>query len=236
METTTEGTKETTTTITTPTPPITVSSSPTFYGCEGFMLSLTNISFSPKGGTFQWQSSPTGENNWTNHTLRSSASAVIISAQTISKDYRCLIVTTSPGLMTSPSTVVTVTNAYCAPFSISCVVSDTIDNFVLVGEVATEINDAETGCATDGYDNRTSTSVTLYAGRKYTLDISTLSGEEEYFSLCIDFDANSVFESSELVADVWMFGTSNNAVPVGDSNCSSWGHDWCTTDESNDGL
>ena len=91
---------------------------------------------------------------------------------------------------------------------------DLIDNFVLVGEFGTEINDLATGCATDSYDNRTSTSVTLYAGKTYTLQVSTVFNESDCFSLWIDFNANFQFESSERVASVLMVGTSNNDVSV----------------------
>ena len=139
---------------------------------------------------------------------------MVISTQTNSKDYRCLIVTDSPAVMTVPSTVVTVTNGYCAPGPMECTYGDTINNFVLVGEEDTQINDLATGCATGSYDNRTSTSVTLIVGRTYTLQISTAYSSSEYFSLWIDFNANFQFETSERVANVLMVGTSNNAVSV----------------------
>lgn len=144
----------------------------------------------------------------------SSLSSFTVSSQVNSTDYRCLVITASPGVMSFPSTTVTVTNAYCAPVAINCGLNDLIHNFILVGEGGTQINNPNTGCAAGSYDNRTSTSVTLYEGRTYTVQVNSLYSSSQYFSMWLDFNANFQFETTERVANILLVGTSNNAVPV----------------------
>lgn len=144
----------------------------------------------------------------------SSASTFSVSSQVNSTDYRCIIVTASPGVMSFPSFSVTVTNAYCAPAAITCTANDLIHNFIMTGESGSQINNPTTGCSAGSYDNRTSTSITLREGRTYTVQVNSLYSSSQYFSIWIDFNANFVFETSERVANVLLSGTSNNAVSV----------------------
>ena len=72
----------------------------------------------------------------------------------------------SPTQRNLTSTVVTVrtdTNiAYCGTRVNDChSVGDTINNFVLTGELSTQINDLGTNCSSNSYDNRTQISVSL---------------------------------------------------------------------------
>lgn len=115
-----------------------------------------------------------------------------------------------------PSTIVTVVSAFCAPFVLSsgCGFGDTINNFILIGESTTRINDLNTGCAANNYDNRISQSVTLFVNMVYTAYIGTQYSSGEYYGIWIDFDDDSVFEASERVSSGLLTSTSNTAISV----------------------
>jgi hypothetical protein len=151
---------------------------------------------------------------WTNINSPSSGSSFLVSSQSNSTDYQCVIVISSPVTMTVPSTVVTVTNAYCAPYSVNCSQLDTINNFILVGELGTQINDVSTGCAANSYDNRTSQSITLYTSKTYTAQVSTQYPSKEYFSIWIDFDIDFQFDATEMVASGLLNSTFNTPVNI----------------------
>ena len=134
-----------------------------------------------------------------------------------STDYRCVV----RSLEGSPPTVlisssVTVVNAYCAPVVLSsgCGDADTINNFIVHGESNTIISNTGTGCATNNYDNRTSESVTFMVNTNYIVVVSTQYSGNENFGLWIDFDDNSVFESSERVAVSLLDSTYNTRILI----------------------
>lgn len=112
------------------------------------------------------------------------------------------------------STIVTVTNVFCAPVVVDCTGGDTIDDFVLQGELLTQINNPATGCAANGYDNRTQSSVSLAGNKSYTVMVSTQWGLSDIFAMWIDFDDNCIFASSERVAYLSSTPTSATAVTV----------------------
>ncbi|CAF4107740.1 unnamed protein product [Adineta steineri] len=155
---------------------------------------------------YQWQSSPTGQNIWSNISAPSGSSSLAIGSQASSTDYQCRIYVMFPALMYLTSSIVTVKNAFCAPHVFNCSYANTnINSFILMGEVSTQIYDLATGCATNGYDNRTSESVSLLANTSYGGQLSSQYNSSEQFAIWIDFNDNSVFESSEQVA----FGSLN---------------------------
>ena len=112
------------------------------------------------------------------------------------------------------STIVTVTNVFCAPAVVGCNGDDTIDDFIFQGELLTQINNQATGCAANGYDNRTQYSVSLAGNKSYTVLVSTQYGINDIFAIWIDFDDNCVFTSSERVAYLSSTPTSDTAVTV----------------------
>lgn len=105
----------------------------------------------------------------------------------------------------------TVISAYCRPAVLptGCTAQDTINNFILVGESNTRINDVGTGCAATNYDNRTSQSVTLMAGRAYTAFVSSQFSSGQNLGIWIDFDDDCVFEASEQVTTRLLNSTLN---------------------------
>jgi hypothetical protein len=133
-----------------------------------------------------------------------------------STDYRCSITLPGPPVIVFLSTTVTVVSAYCAPFVLTygCNYGDTINDFILVGESNTRINDIATGCAANNYDNRISESVTLFAGMAYVAFISTQYSSSEYVGIWIDFNNNCDFESSEEVGSIVLSSTSDTAITI----------------------
>ncbi|CAF3630464.1 unnamed protein product [Rotaria sp. Silwood1] len=212
--TTTSTISSSTTTTTTSTLSVAVSSSATFCGCSGFNLSLTNISFSATNVSYQWQSSSTGQNIWSNITALRTTSSLSVTNQTNSTDYRCQIYIRAPTIMNLISTVVTVTNAYCAPRAVNCSVGDVIDDFLMRGESNTQLYNLSSGCAANSYDDETQQSVSLLTSKSYTAWVSSLYSPGDDLSIWIDFNNNCIFETSEIVVNQVSIGTSYTAVTL----------------------
>ena len=141
-------------------------------------------------------------------------SSLSVSSQASSSDYRCRIFTSFPSVMNYISTIVTVINAFCAPIVLDCSGGDMLDDFVLVGESLTQINNLATGCAASSYDNRTQYSVSLVGNNSYFGSVSTQYSSSETFAMWIDFDDNCIFSSSERVAYMPLTSTSDTTVAV----------------------
>ena len=112
------------------------------------------------------------------------------------------------------STIATVTNVFCAPAAVDCTGGDMIDDFIFQGELLSQINNQATGCAPNGYDNRTQYSVSLAANKTYTVVVSTQYAYYDTFAMWIDFDDNCFFGSSERVAFLSLTSTTDTAVTV----------------------
>ena len=112
------------------------------------------------------------------------------------------------------STVVTIMTSYCPPAVTNCGANDIVHDFAVIGDLNTQINDSATGCALNSYDNRTSSSITLFTGRNDSIQTSSLCPSGQYFSVWIDFNRNLMFELSERVANVLLNGTGINTVTL----------------------
>lgn len=110
------------------------------------------------------------------------------------------------------STSVSVTFTYCPTQVITCGSGCHINNFILTGELNTQINDLNTGCPGSSYDDRTSQMVTLYANTVYRPLISTSYGSSMSVAIWIDFNDDFQFQLSERVALHALVGTSDNLV------------------------
>ena len=189
----------------TPSSPFAISSSTTYCGCSDFTLSLTSILFNTTSATYQWQSSLMGQYSWSNIGFANTISTSSIASQGSSTDYQCLISILYPTPMSFTSTIVTVlttiNTVYCPPRLNDCAsANDDLNNFILIGELSTQINNIGTGCAINSYDNRTQESVTLYENTNYIGQASSqYSGGNEFIAIWIDFNNNFQFESSERV-------------------------------------
>jgi hypothetical protein len=197
----------------------TAHSSLTYYcGCSNFILSLSSILFSATNTTYQWQSSATGQNIWSNINAPSSISTLTLTSQVYSTDYQCQIFVVVPSLMDLTSTLVTVatTNtSYCPTRLVDCTCcGDDINDFILIGELSTQIMDLSTNCSVGSYDNRTQESVSLYVNTNYTAYVSTQYTSSEKVSIWIDFNDNFKFETLEQVAYGPMIVRNDTAVIV----------------------
>jgi hypothetical protein len=197
----------TTASTTTQSSVIASSSLTSFCDCSNVILSINYNSFNTTNTTYQWQASPIGQNIWSNINTPNQIASISITSQANSTDYQCQIIVVYPISTKLISTVVTVlttpqNTTYCATRLVDCsCCGDNIDNFILIGELSTYINDLATNCSANSYDDRTQESVSLYENKNYTAQASTgYSGGKEQLSIWIDFNNNFQFESSEQVA------------------------------------
>ncbi|CAF3515650.1 unnamed protein product, partial [Adineta steineri] len=192
-------------TITTAQPGITVavSSQPAMCSCQGQIpstLSLNNVQFDPTTAMYQWQSSTAGQNNWINIGTPSKTSSLILNAQNYPTDYRCQILFQNSVSANLISTIITIKNAYCPPIPTNCASGNNINNFILSGEFTSQINDANTNCASNAYNDETKQTIILYASQTYQGQISTQSINNMYYAIWIDLNNNYIFEDSEKLA------------------------------------
>ncbi len=156
------------------------------------------------GLTRQWQSSPTGEDDWTDIDGATLSTYNANDGIVESTDYRFVITCTVSG-ESAISDVYTVTindasECYCIPvYSTGCAsFGDYLDDFVLNGENGTSINSIGTGCSDGSFDDRTDESVDLYSGIEYTGTISA-GTSSNYAAVWVDLNNNGSFEADELV-------------------------------------
>jgi len=106
---------------------------------------------------------------------------------------------------------------YCTPSYGSgggCTWGDNIQSVTLTGQAGSNINDLNTGCAANGYDDRTAVvpAVDLMQGGTYNGTVSTNFGGGEYYRIWIDFDNSNSFDASEdMTGVIGPFGGSPSA-------------------------
>ncbi|CAF4020419.1 unnamed protein product [Adineta steineri] len=189
-------------TITTAQPdtPVAVSSQPAMCSCQGQLpstLTLNNVQFDPTTAMYQWQSSTAGQNNWINIGTPSKTSSLILNAQNYPTDYRCQILFQNSVSANLISTIITIKNTYCPPIPTNCASGNNINHFILSGEFTSQINDANTNCASNAYNDETKQTIILYASQTYQGQISTQSTNNMYYAIWIDLNNNYIFEDSE---------------------------------------
>ncbi|CAF4176887.1 unnamed protein product, partial [Adineta steineri] len=192
-------------TITTAQPgtPVAVSSQPAMCSCQGQLpstLTLNNVQFDPTTAMYQWQSSTAGQNNWINIGTPSKTSSLILNAQNYPTDYRCQILFQNSVSANLISTIITIKNTYCPPIPTNCASGNNINHFILSGEFTSQINDANTNCASNAYNDETKQTIILYASQTYQGQISTQSTNNMYYAIWIDLNNNYIFEDSEKLA------------------------------------
>ena len=163
--------------------------------CSGASFTL-NLSGSYIGLNHQWQSSPAGQNNFTN--ISGATSQNLTTSQTVSKDYRCQVTCTANSLSTNSNTIPVTTSpfCYCSPnnfcnssFIITKVVFGTINNITTCGTVG-------------GYADYTATvpAATINAGSNIPIAV-TISmagfGVNSSVAVWIDYNQNGIFETYE---------------------------------------
>ncbi|MFA5619647.1 MAG: GEVED domain-containing protein, partial [Weeksellaceae bacterium] len=183
-----------------------------------FALQAEGVTSGVGGLTKQWQSSPAGQDDWSDIAGATSNTYNVIGGITAATDYRFVITCTHSGEsdMTEVHSVALngPEDCYCTPvFSTGCTSGDYIDNFVLNGENGTSINDIGTGCSAGAYDDRTDESVDLYGGMDYMANMTVgFSGQTAV--IWIDFNDSGTFEASEKVGSMTGIESSGADIPM----------------------
>lgn len=174
---------------------------------DPFQILTTGQSAPADGLTFQWQSSPAGQNTWTDIVGADNIYINMTNGVSVDTDFR-FIATCSHSSSADTSNVHTVNmnpplDCYCEPvYSTGCTSGDRITNVTLAGETITLNN--STQCSPNGYGDYTNlANPDLVPGLTYTLSVTTDYGapSSEQVKAWIDYNANGVFESTELIAN-----------------------------------
>lgn len=198
-----------------PTAGASTSSAATVCATVNFTLTNTGAAAGP-GIVYQWQSSPAGQNTWTD--IAGATNTSLTTNQTDALDYRMIVTCTGSSLADTSNTVTVgmspANQCYCTPtYTYGCG-SDRIESFTLEGEGGTGINDLNTGCAPNAYDDKTNLFASLFIGQDYDAFISTNSNFSLNVRVWIDFNDNGAFESSETVALLTGVGTAGTTFTI----------------------
>src|SRR5690554_4248682 len=181
-----------------------------------FTLNILEASDAANGLTRIWQSSPAGEDTWTD-IAGSFTSYVVSGGIDVPMDFRFRTTCDNSG-ETSYSTVLVVTikpavECYCTPtYTYGCGSGDVISNVSLSGESISFDN--TTTCSPGAYGDYTTSqpSPDLAPGETYSLSVSTSYGSpaSEDVYAWIDYNQNGIFDPSELIAT-----TGTDGLPTG---------------------
>src|SRR5690625_4940308 len=174
--------------------------------CAGssFSISVSDPSEPATGLIRQWQSSPAGEDDWTDIEGAHSTSYSVSSGIFEDTDYRFVVTCETDS---DVSDILSVTlkpgnECYCThTYTYGCN-SDKITNVTLTGESNGIDNDSQ--CSSNYYGDYTDlTPADLAPGETYTLSVSTdyITPTSEQIKAWIDFNSNGVFEENELIAN-----------------------------------
>lgn len=181
----------------TPTPGTPTSNMTSVCGDDNFILSIDEAASGIPGFEFQWQSSPEGENDWTD--LEGETGQTYSSTQNTSTDYR-YIVTCTGSDMSANSDAITISQnpaneCYCTPGFTATNFNDIITNVTFAG-----INNSSSGSeAVDGYSDFTQSVDPAVVLPQTTYDFSAQIGPVgiEHVGVWIDYNANGVFDEDE---------------------------------------
>jgi hypothetical protein len=157
-----------------------------------FTLKLNGV-FTASGLSFQWQSSPSGQNNFVD--IPGATTLNYTLSQTTASDYRC-VVTCSNSNQSSYSNIVTVNTpsvCYCTPPTSSCNSGDVITN-VTFGSINNSSSCSDYGGYTD--NSFTVAAANFPAGSTPAISVSVGSALNNV-AVWIDYNRNGMFEDSE---------------------------------------
>jgi hypothetical protein len=202
------------------TPPALTVSATAASVCAGtsFTLSASLPTAGSTGFTYQWQSSPTGANTFTNLGTAQAVSTYAVATQAAATDYQLLLTCTTSGL-TSTSNVVTVAQnplyyCYCTPVT-SGGASDGITN-VTLGPLN---NTSSTTNAAPYYTDYTALQLAntlptpvLTLGGTATVSVKMGTDANQYSGVWIDFDHSGTFDTGEFFTLATNAGGSGTSV------------------------
>src|SRR5690554_5880280 len=181
-----------------------------------FSLMISDVSEPAEGLTRIWQSSPAGQNDWTDIAGSLSTTYLVQGGIGEPTDYR-FRATCDFSNETDYSNVIEVTlnpgdECYCEPTYLygGCNSNDRITNVLLNGESI--LLDNTSTCSPESYGDYTETQPKpdLAPGELYTISVSTDYSSPDYEDVkaWIDYNQNGFFEPSELIAN-----TDGNGMP-----------------------
>lgn len=172
--------------------------------CSGSNILLDLQGYSIGGGiTYQWESSPVGQNMWTPISGATNPTSVVIA--TTALDYRA--VTTCNGNPTPSNTVTTSINpfyaCYCSPNTGVILHSGTTNNYITnVNITNTPLNYSTSAIGPGAYTfvdpSIATNTATLFIGSSYTLNITNANTTYEVEGW-IDWDQSGTFDANEFL-------------------------------------
>jgi hypothetical protein len=192
--------------------------------CPSRSFFLYDTGFSVAGSlSFLWERSSDSV-TWTS--ISGATSPVAMITATGPSYYRCLVTCTISGssAYSVPTYVLFDSACYCMPSfmyaSMSCSsYGMDIDQFVVLGESGTNIND-RASCDGTGYIDRTTLSVSLMQSLTYDVTIASSGTSSSYYypmnaQVWIDFNNNGIFATSESVGGINGYtGTGNFTITL----------------------
>jgi hypothetical protein len=170
---------------------------------DNFTLSLQNLT-PGYNVTYQWQSSPTNADPWTN--LGTDIS--ITTSQAAVKYYRCQVTCSGNTTISNPAQVNTAPYCgYCLPTYSS---SRSIDNVMLVNLWPLSQSMPTRLAAYNNYIYTQNAIPNIARGQAFNLNLKFNDENNQYFGVWIDFNQNIVFETTEY------FSTGTNAGALGE--------------------
>lgn len=166
-------------------------------GDDNFTITIDSLATTGPGIEYQWQSSPAGENNWTD--IDGETASSYSTTQDEATDYRYVVTCTGSGQSTNSEAVSIEQNApnecYCTPGNTGTNYGDIVTNVTFAGIN----NDSPEGEDVNGYADYTESVEPGIIFPQLTYDFSahTGNGGTEYVGMWIDYNANGVFEESE---------------------------------------
>ena len=177
--------------------------------CPNFAFSLSvSGATQPSSGLQRiWQSSPVGEDIWTDIPGATSTSYTFTNGVEEDSDFRYKVTCTNSE-ESDVSNIVTVSvnpanECYCTPvYTTACVSGDRITNVSLTGDSVSINNDSQ--CSANGYADYTDLpSADLTVGQTYNLSVSTDYGNPSFEQVraWIDYDRDGQFSEDEEIAN-----------------------------------
>ena len=184
-----------------------VASAPTLVCANSdFTLTSTGATLYETGQSSYWQSSPVGQNIWTDIVGATSDTYIIAGGITVAMDFRYIMTCSNTSDSDTSNSISVALNPVnqCYYTKDICSFDMSIINVSLVGQTLTLNNTS--GCNSFNYEDFTTTTTIpdLTIGSSYSLDVSTdymYNGNDYSYdqnvSAWIDYNGNGIFESHE---------------------------------------
>jgi len=178
-----------------------------FLICSGEDLTITTIGASAPavGMERKWQSSPAGNNNWTDVENGLLPTTTIYGGIQEDTEFRYVVTCTLSGETAISNTLLVTMSGlcYCRPY-VNCIGGSLggkqINNVSLIGETIVLDNDSG-GCVGDGYSDYTiKFAPDLIQGETYSISITAnnVNLAEDRIKAWIDFNDNTVFDETDV--------------------------------------